>query len=180
LEGFGALLLPCCLESGVLSLWPDGECSPLVFARRVDTIAKTRAGTAIGDGKLDLDQVGMVLPTERGPAAARFSLWAGRLLVVPIQPKLTRIDARCGPGLPLGVKGYGTNHLNPKASVPIDQDTSTHIPRIYQMLSWWESGLVHLLLNTFCHRFIGFGSLGRGDVRDQVGERLLTGFGEVR
>ena len=43
----------------MLSLWSDGQGSPLVFARRVDTIGETRARATIGDGKLDLDQVGM-------------------------------------------------------------------------------------------------------------------------
>jgi hypothetical protein len=107
----------------MLSLWSDGQGSPLVFARRVDTIAETRARATIGDGKLDLDQVGMPLPAERGPTAAGFSLRTERLFVFPIKQKLTRRDARWGLGLPLGVNGHGINHLNPKAFVTIDEDT---------------------------------------------------------
>jgi hypothetical protein len=179
LECFCAVSLPCCLQSGVLSLWPDGECSPLVFACGVDTIAETRAGTAIGKGKLDLDQVGMPLPAERSPAAARFSLWTGRLWVFPIEGEWAGIEALRGLSLPLGISWRRTYQLDPEASLAVDYHPGTHIACLHEMVSRRDIRLVQFLLNTFGHRLISPRCRGSGHMRDEVRQGLRAGFGEV-
>src|SRR5438034_4640654 len=172
LEGFGALPLPCCLESGMLRLWSDGQCSSQVFVCGMHAIGETRTRAAISDGKLDFDQVRMVLSAERGPTAAGFALRASCLLVLPIKEKLTRINAGCALGLPLGVNGHGANHKGPKALLTLNQDPSAHIACINEMLSWWQIGLGQLLLNDFRHRLISSGCRSGGHVCDQVVQRL--------
>ena len=95
------------------------------------TVAAAGARAAIGNGKLDLHQVAMVLAAERGPTAAGVSLRTSRLPVFPIEHKLARINALRGPSLPLRINGRRTNHLDPKALVTVDQHPSTHVASIH-------------------------------------------------
>ena len=48
---------------------------------------------------------------------------------------------------------------------------------IESLLTLYEAGAC--LLNPFGHRFIGFGSRGGGNMRNEVGKRFLAGFGEM-
>ena len=82
-------------------------------------------------------------------------------------------------GLPLGIDRHRTNDLDSKALLTLDQNPSAHLSGIDEMLSWNQVCLMQLLLNSFGHRLVGSGSLGCSDVRDEVGERLLTRFGEM-
>ena len=103
LEGFSLLKLACSLERGMLRLWSDDQRSARIFARGLNTVAQTRARPTISGGKLDLDQVRMALAADPAPTGTLFSLWAGRLPVLPIEDKLTGIDAIRGMGLPLRI-----------------------------------------------------------------------------
>ena len=103
----------------------------------------------------------------------------GRLLVFPIEHKLTRIEAMLNLGLPLAIHRRGAKHINPKALVTVNQDTRTHIARIQQMFSRRDSGLMHLCLNDFCHRLIGLRRWSGGDMGNHVRQRLFTRLGEM-
>lgn len=121
----------------------------------------------------------MALAAEPAPPGTRFPLRTDCLSVLPIKGELTGINARWGVGLPLGIYRDRINYLDPKALLTLDQDPSAHIPGIDQMLCWDQICLVQLLLNLFGHRLVGSGRKGGGDMGDEVGKHLLTGFGEM-
>jgi hypothetical protein len=93
LEGFSLLKLACCLERGMLRLWSDDHRSAWIFAGGLNTIGKTWARLAIRGGKLDLDELRMRLPTHPAPAGTRFPLRTGCEPLLPIQDKLTCVNA---------------------------------------------------------------------------------------
>jgi len=121
----------------------------------------------------------MALAADPTPTGTLFSLWTDRLSVLPIQDKLTGINAIRGVGLPLRINGHWANYLDPKAFLTFDQDPSAYIACVYEMFSGWDLCLMQLLLNPFSHRFIGFWRRGGSDMRDEVRKRWLTGFGEM-
>lgn len=119
LEGFSPLKLACCLERGMLRLWSDDHRSAWIFAGGLNTIGKTRARLAVSGGKLDLDQFRMRLAANPAPTGTRFPLWTGCEPLLPIQDKLTRVNAIRGMGLPLGIKRHRTYDLNAKARLAL-------------------------------------------------------------
>ena len=61
----------------------------------------------------DLDHLVFPIVNDRRPADTRMSLGTGRLLLIPINPKWTAINALVSVGLPLDISTSRTNHFDP-------------------------------------------------------------------
>ena len=82
------------------------------FAERVQRVSRGQLPQSVLE---HLIEIALVLPMvdSRRPADTRMPLWAGRLLLVPINAKLTNIDTVLGVGLPLHIATRRTNHFDP-------------------------------------------------------------------
>src|SRR5205807_315022 len=84
-------------------------------------------------------------------------------------------DAR----LPLDIETPRTDDFDPVLRLPGNQDGCSDIACIQQVLTRGEVSLLKFGMDRLRHRLIGPGSRSRGHMRDEVGQVLLTGFGQM-
>ncbi len=96
---------------------------------------------------------------EGSPTATYFLLGTGHLLMIPINVKLTDVDASFRVSLPLEICWNWTDHLNPEATLACDERLRGHVARIQQVHCRQDISLLHACVNAFGHRFIGDGVL---------------------
>ncbi len=84
--------------------------------------------------EFDLDDLIGSVVERWGPATAGVSLWAGGLLVFPIDEKMIGIEAFLLTGLPVMVAAGGTHQIDLVVLLALDQQFSIHVARIHNML----------------------------------------------
>ena len=77
------------------------------MTKRLRTQPQTRTALTVFGGEFDLDDLIGSVVDRWGPATAGVSLWAGGLLVFPIDEKMIGIEAFLLIGLPLMVARVG-------------------------------------------------------------------------
>jgi hypothetical protein len=105
--------------------------------------------------------------------------WTNRLVVLPINVKLTHINTVLSVGLPFHVWAPGPNHFNP-ARLSGDENGSGDRARIEQVLACRQSSFLKILLDRFRHHLIGGRSRGRSHMGDKMGKILITGLGDMQ
>ena len=126
-KGWGLLPTTGGLKGFMLGLRSDRDGSPLVFLFRARTAGQLRTNATIGGGELDLDDLVLPVVDGRRPAHTCTPLGTRRLLLVPINAKLTDIDPLIGVGLPLDIATSRTDHLDPILALTADQNGSRDI-----------------------------------------------------
>jgi len=99
--------------------------------------------------------------------------------VLPINAKLTDIDAAIGVGLPFHIPTPRSNYLNAVLLLTRDQDWCGDISRVEQMLAWSEFRFLKICMDRFGHHLIGGRSRGCGYMRDEMRTILITRFGQM-
>src|SRR4051794_28079156 len=97
----------------------NGDSSPWSF--RMGAVPETGTDTAIRTGEFDLDHGITVTVLCRCPALAGTPLWAGHLLLFPIDLKLVRRKAFAFPCLTLLVAAGGAVEINAIVPFALDQ-----------------------------------------------------------
>ena len=107
------------------------------------------------------------------------ALGTDRLLLIPINTKLTAINALVSVGLPLYIETPRTNHFDAVLRLPADQDWGGDISCIDQVLTGREGSPRKLGMDRFCHGLISRRGNGRGHMGDEVRRIFLACFGHV-
>jgi hypothetical protein len=115
----------------------------------------------------------------RSPTAAGMPFRTGGRVLLPINTKLTHIDAAIGVGLPFHIWTPGSNHFNAVLVLAGNQDRCGDISRVEQVLAWGECRFLKISVDRFRHHLIGDRSRGRRDMGDEMGTILITGFGQM-
>ena len=104
------------------------------MAHRLCAEPQTRAGLAVFGGKFDFDDLVGSIVDRWGPATAGVSLWAGGLLVFPVDEKVIGIEACLLTGLPLMIAAGWTYQVDLIVLLTIHEQFGIHISGIDNML----------------------------------------------
>src|SRR5712691_6648939 len=146
---------------------------------RGGTGSQTRTDGAIFGGELDLDDLVFSVVDGGSPTAAGMPFRTGGRVVLPVNAKLTYIDAVIGVGLPFHIRTPRSNHFNTILLLTRDQDWCGDISRVEQVLAWGECRFLKICVDRFGHHLISRRSRGRCDMGDEMGMILITGFGQM-
>ena len=91
------------------------------FSERVQRVSRGQLPQSM-PREFDLDDLVLAMVDCRRPADTCMPLRTGRLLLVPINAKLTDIDAVLAVGLPFHIRTRGSNHFNAVVLLARDQD----------------------------------------------------------
>src|SRR6266496_5772812 len=105
---------------------------------RGGTGSQARTDGAIFGGELDLNDLIFSVVDGRSPTATGMPFRTGGTVMLPINAKLTHIDAVIGVGLPFHIRTPGSNHFNAILLLAGDQDRCGDVSRVEQMLAWGE------------------------------------------
>ena len=108
-----------------LRSYRDGSSFVLLF--RAGTAGQQRTTAAIFCVELDFDDFVLPVIDSRRPADTRMPLGTNRLLLVPLNAKLTDIDPLIGVGLPLHIETPRANHFYSLLALTVDQNGSRDI-----------------------------------------------------
>src|SRR5579859_1185551 len=94
------------------------------------------AGTALAvlDGEFNLDHLSLAVVDGRSPADTAMTFGTGRLLSLPIDVKLTRLEALLLLGLPFDIGARGTDQINAVILLTAVQQLGIDIAGIDDML----------------------------------------------
>src|SRR4051794_31856039 len=105
------------------------------------------------------------------------SFWAGGLLRFPVDRKVTAIKALRNAGLPPVIGARRSDHKSPIVVLTRRQGLGSDRAGVEQMLTGQEMLLLQIRMDWLYHRFVGWRSGRRCDMRDQMRAVLLAGFG---
>jgi hypothetical protein len=149
------------------------------MTHRLATEPQAWADLTIFRGEFNLDDlVGSVIDSW-GPTTARVSLWAGSLLVFPIDEKVISIEACLLIGLPLMVPASWTHQSDLEDLLALDQQFGIDIAGIHNMLFWQQVFVLEGFMDERRSRIIGNRGRGGFHVRDQMRLVLFTGFRQM-
>ena len=149
------------------------------MATRLRAEPQTGTGLTVFGGEFDFNDLVDSVVDGRRPATADVSLWAGGLLVFPIDEKMIGIEASLLAGLPLMVSTGRTHQIDLVVLLALEQQFGIHIARIDTMLIWQEVFVLEAFMNDGGSGIIGNRSGGRFDMGDQMRTAFFTGFGQM-
>src|SRR5438552_3155609 len=113
------------------------------------------------------------------PLHTLFSLGTGGLFALPLDRKPTQIIALTSLGLPLVVLADRTEELNAVRDTTVKDLGSVHVPCIHHMGFWKQIASCQGFMDLAGLLHICFGRIGGHNMRNQVGQLLITGLCEV-
>ena len=125
------------------------------MTNRLCTEPQARADLTVFGREFDFnDLVGSVIDSW-GPATARVSLWAGSLLLFPIDEKVISIEACLLTSLPLMVPASWTHQIDLEVLLALNQQFGIHIAGIHTMLFWQQVFVLEGFMDERRSRVIG-------------------------
>src|SRR5262249_49880945 len=121
------------LQGIVLRLWSDRD-RAAHMANRLRAELQAGTGLTVFRREFNLDDLVGAVVDGWGPATARVSLGAGRLLLLPIDEKVISIEAFLLTGLPLMIAAGWTHQIDLVVLLALEQQFGIHIPGIDNVL----------------------------------------------
>jgi hypothetical protein len=175
----GGFPLPGRLERLILWLGPDGERPPGVALLRAYALGYVGTASAIFARELHLDDRIPAIIHGRRPADTRLARRTGRVLLVPIDLEMLDVKAGARASLPVIVSACGPQQIHPIVVPTLNEEVGVQEAGIHDMRARQQAPLLQRGMDLGGCRAVGCWAGGGFDVRDQVRQIILTGFGNM-